>query len=116
MKTKELTLKQIHSVPCARLCHVSGGEPEEIEFVLGHVSVQTAERYLGCRQQIRPTVDERFGIEPNPGRGPKMMPGRTSGDQHLCGNMHCWRARKRFLCGLSIFPCATTGTPVPAAC
>ena len=115
MKTKELTLKQIHSVPCARLCHVSGGEPEQIQFLLGHVSVQTTERYLGCRQQIRPTVDERFGIEPNPGRGPKMMPGRTSGDQHLCGNMHCWRARKRFRCGLNSSPCATTRTPVPAA-
>jgi hypothetical protein len=29
--------------------------------------------------------------------------------------MHFWRARKRFLCGLNSFPCATTRTPVPAA-
>jgi hypothetical protein len=41
MKTKELTLKQIHSVRCARLCHVSGRELEQIQFLLGHVSVQT---------------------------------------------------------------------------
>jgi integrase len=37
----------------ARLCHASGGELEQIQFLLGHVSVQTAERYLGCKQRIR---------------------------------------------------------------
>ena len=26
---------------CARLCHASGGELEQIQFLLGHVSVQT---------------------------------------------------------------------------
>jgi integrase len=28
---------------CARLCHASGGELEQIQFLLGHVSVQTTE-------------------------------------------------------------------------
>ena len=28
---------------CARLCHLAGGEREQIQFLLGHVSVQTTE-------------------------------------------------------------------------
>jgi hypothetical protein len=32
----------------------------------GHVSVQTTERYLGCKQRIRSAVNDRIGIEPNP--------------------------------------------------
>lgn len=30
---------------CARLCYLAGGELEQIQFLLGHVSVQTTERY-----------------------------------------------------------------------
>jgi site-specific recombinase XerD len=49
---------------CARLCHVAGGELEQIQFLLGHVSVQTTEQYLGCRQKLRNAVNDRIGIEP----------------------------------------------------
>src|SRR5213082_997034 len=49
---------------CARLCHALGGESEQIQFLLGHVSVQTTERYLGCKQRIRSAVNDRIGIEP----------------------------------------------------
>ena len=49
---------------CARLCHVAGGELEQIQFLLGHVSVQTTERYLGCKQRIQNAVNDRIGIEP----------------------------------------------------
>jgi len=37
---------------CARFCHAAGGELEQIQFLLGHVSVQTTERYLGCKQRF----------------------------------------------------------------
>jgi integrase len=36
----------------------------EIQFLLGHVSVQTTERYLGCKQRFREAVNDRLGIEP----------------------------------------------------
>lgn len=49
---------------CARLCHVAGGELEQIQFLLGHVSVQTTERYLGSKQKIREAVNDHIGIEP----------------------------------------------------
>jgi integrase len=48
----------------ARLCHAAGGELEQIQFLLGHVSIQTTERYLGCKQRIRSAVKDRIGIEP----------------------------------------------------
>jgi integrase len=51
---------------CARLCHASGGELEQIQFLLAYVSVQTTKRYLGCKQRIRSAVHDRIGIEPNP--------------------------------------------------
>jgi len=33
---------------------------------LEHISVQTTERNLGCKQRIRSAVNDRIGIEPNP--------------------------------------------------
>jgi hypothetical protein len=47
----------------ARLCHESGGELEQIQFFLGHVSVQTTERYLGCKQRLREAVNDKIGLE-----------------------------------------------------
>ena len=51
---------------CARLCRAAGGELEQIQFLLGHVSIQTTERYLGCTQRISSAVNDRIGIEPAP--------------------------------------------------
>jgi len=43
---------------CARLCHAAGGELEQIQFLLGHLSIQTTETISGlqtadsrCRQR-----------------------------------------------------------------
>jgi site-specific recombinase XerD len=47
---------------CARLCHSSGGELEQIQFLLGHASVQTTERYIGRKQKQQDAVNDRLGI------------------------------------------------------
>ncbi len=51
---------------CARLCHGARGELEQIQFLLGHVSVQTTDKYLGCKQRLREAVNDEIGIGPNP--------------------------------------------------
>jgi integrase len=45
---------------CARLCHAAGGELEQIQFLLGHASVQTTERYIGCKQNLSLAVNDRL--------------------------------------------------------
>jgi site-specific recombinase XerD len=47
---------------CAKLCPDSGGELEQIQFLLGHASVQTTERYLGCKQNLGSPVNDRFKL------------------------------------------------------
>ncbi len=51
---------------CARLCHLAGGELDQIQFLLGHVTIQTTERYLGCKQTLRCAVNDTMGLEPEP--------------------------------------------------
>jgi hypothetical protein len=34
------------------------------QFLLGHVSIQTTERYLGCKQKLHDAFNNRMGIEP----------------------------------------------------
>jgi hypothetical protein len=46
-------------VRCQRVCL------EQIQFLLGHVSVQTTEKYLGCKQKLRVAVNDHIGIEPD---------------------------------------------------
>ena len=50
---------------CARLCHLAGGELDQIPFLLGHVSIQTTERHLGCKQKLRHAVNDRMRLEPD---------------------------------------------------
>src|SRR5258707_1078400 len=48
---------------CARLCHLAGGELEQIQFLLGHASVQTTERHLGCKQKLSQAVNDNLAVE-----------------------------------------------------
>src|SRR5262249_48150145 len=65
---------------CAKLCHVSGGELEQIQFLLGHASVQTTERYLGCKQNLREPVNDRFTLQTElQDQAPPSESGQTAG-------------------------------------
>ena len=63
---------------CAKLCHDSGGELEQIQFLLGHVSVQTTERYLGCKQNLGSPVNDRFKLRMDPLRQANLDRGVSS--------------------------------------
>jgi site-specific recombinase XerD len=53
----------------ARDCATSpGANWTRFSFLLGHVSIQTAERHLGCKQKLRDAVNDRMGIEPKANR------------------------------------------------
>jgi hypothetical protein len=67
---------------CARLCQEAGGEPQQIQMLLGHVSIQTTERYLGSKQRIRCAVNDRIGIE-RPETAPE--PERVCETSFKCG-------------------------------
>ena len=53
---------------CARLCHSAGGELEQIQFLLGHVSVQTTETLRRMRATAEQSGERSdwTGIRINP--------------------------------------------------
>ena len=50
-------------ITCAKLCHTAGGELEQIQFLLGHASVLSTERYLGCKQNLGHPVNDLFDLK-----------------------------------------------------
>ena len=45
--------------PCSEI----GVVLEEDSIGNGHVSVETTERYLGCKQRLRQAVNDKIGLE-----------------------------------------------------
>jgi len=48
---------------CAKLCRKAGGEIEQIQFLLGHSSIQTTERYLGTQQDLESAPNDKLGLK-----------------------------------------------------
>ncbi len=47
---------------CAHLCFRSGEPVEQIQFLLGHSSTRTTERYLGCQQELVNAVNDSMPL------------------------------------------------------
>ena len=47
---------------CAKLCPTNSGEIEQIQFLLGHASVQATERHLGCKQNLGHSMNDLFQL------------------------------------------------------
>ena len=47
---------------CAKLARKNGGELEQIQFLLGHASLVTTERYLGSTQNLKQAVNDSLGF------------------------------------------------------
>ena len=88
---------------CARLCHLAGGELEQIQFLLGHVSVQTTERYLGCKQRLHNAVNDNIGLGPQP-----QIPAATGLLIPNAQQVGCWVERTSITYLARYFPIGAT--------
>jgi hypothetical protein len=64
---RQLRAKYETFMRAIRYSHAAGGELEPFQFLLGHVSIQTTERYLGRKQRIQAAVNHKIGTEPAEG-------------------------------------------------
>ncbi len=47
---------------CAKLCRKKGGKLEQIQFMLGHESIETTAIYTACEQEIAVAVNDNLGL------------------------------------------------------
>jgi integrase/recombinase XerD len=47
---------------CSKLCRKWGGDPEQIQMLLGHASIQTSKKYLGTQQNLVEALNDKLGI------------------------------------------------------
>jgi integrase len=47
---------------CAKLCRKKGGKLEQIQFMLGHESIETTAIYTACEQEFAVAVNDGLGL------------------------------------------------------
>lgn len=47
---------------CAKLCRKQGGKLEQIQFMLGHESIETTAIYTACEQEFAAAVNDNLGL------------------------------------------------------
>ena len=47
---------------CAKLCRKKGGKIEQIQYMLGHESIETTAIYTACEQEIAVAVNDNLGL------------------------------------------------------
>jgi len=47
---------------CAKLCRKEGGKLEQIQYMLGHESIETTAIYTACEQEIAVAVNDSLGL------------------------------------------------------
>jgi integrase len=47
---------------CAKLCRKKGGALEQIQFMLGHESIETTAIYTACEQELAIAVNDGLGL------------------------------------------------------
>lgn len=70
---------------CAKLCRKNGGDLEQIEFLLGHRSIQTTERHLGSEQQPITRCTPAQSAAPNSGTNCHHLHSRKTDDRNPNG-------------------------------
>ena len=100
---------------CARLCHQAGGELEQIQFLLGHVSVQTTETHRDatrlCRSASRPSSPASYSchvIPSTPGAALRFRELKLSLSR---SNVTWWSRAVNFISSCSLAAFRTPASP-----
>lgn len=63
LKSKRASSHRTDSVQIEFILHFGEGELEQIQFLLGLVSIEPTGKYLGCKQRFQNAVNDVIGLD-----------------------------------------------------